>query len=111
MGATAEYGIQSSWGGVGIQRRIETVVWLDRSVARKTTNGLDIGADGRIRHFGGLTDFGDNGKGGGIFAGQGKEESDQIFTKKRRKMIKVSSKRLVNRYFVVDAKQELIDTP
>jgi hypothetical protein len=26
-------------------------------------------------------------------------------------MIKVSSKRLVNRYFVVDAKQELIDTP
>jgi hypothetical protein len=48
-----------------------------------------------------------NGKGGGIFVGQGKEESGQIFTKKRREMRKVSSKHLVNRQFVVDAQQEL----
>ena len=107
MGTPAGYGIQSSWGGVGIQRRIKTVVWLDRSLARKTANGLNFGSDGRIGHFGGFTDLGDNRKGGGIVVGQGKEESDQIFTKKRREMRKVSSKPLVNRQFVVDAQQEL----
>lgn len=83
------------------------MVWLDRLLARKTAYGLDIGADGRIGDFGGRTDFGNNGKGGGIFVGPGKEESGQIFTKKRREMRKVSSKPLVNRQFVVDAQQEL----
>jgi hypothetical protein len=109
MGAAAEHRIQSPRCGIGIQRNPPTMVWLDRSTARKAANSPDIGAIGRIGDIGSCTNHEHQRESSRCIAVSRKKKIAQILTKKRRKMIKLSSKRLVSKRFAVDAKAETID--